>query len=571
MNQLNQFVQQMRSLFASMTPQSRLLAVLLTAGIVISSVFLVQGYTGGNGSMVYLFAGRSLSEAELDKIEIALSNASLPKYERNGNRIQVPKSSKDVYYKAVADGKAVPEGLGSHLDAALNSNSMLEGTKTTEAKHLAGKLKDVSNNIMQMDSIIQNAHVTYDEKREGFSSERKQTAAVAIKTRAGKRLTLEQQHGIIAYVASQFAGLKESEVALLDLNDSHTTKMSSDPNSVALAKYDQVKRQREEELRERAERLLMDYGNVRVDVNVDVDATLNEEKDTLTYNDKPTTIQSSTSKKDSTNQKQSQGGRPGAEPNAFANKGTSVDSRSPEQSSMTKEVNENDKRVTGNTLTRTVTAGLQTQRVAFTVSVPFSYYQKSATYQWLAMNPGKQLSDMPAFTELDLERVKKDTGTSIQLKLTPLLPVGSAGEDKLPRVTVTDYPDMPVVGPKAPSTIENATEWMAQSWQTIALFGMVGIALVSLRSFAKSAPGADNSAFERGFDLPLDDASDIDLSSLTEEENDLFDDRPKEDGEPSVPKLRTTGGDVKNDLTALVRENPDAAATLLRNWIAGTA
>ena len=35
-----------------------------------------------------------------------------------------------------------------------------------------------------------------------------------------------------------------------------------------------------------------------------------------------------------------------------------------------------DKRVAGNTLTRTEKAGLQTTRVSFTVSVPFSYYKK---------------------------------------------------------------------------------------------------------------------------------------------------------------------------------------------------
>jgi flagellar M-ring protein FliF len=308
-----------------------------------------------------------------------------------------------------------------------------------------------------------------------------------------------------------------------------------------------------------------------VDVNVEIDPTLNEETDILTYNDKPTTIQSTTSKKDATSQKQTAGGRPGTEPNALANKGASLNNPgAPDQSSITKELVENDKRVTGNTLTRTEKAGLQTLRAAFTVSVPFSYYQKAATVRWLALNPGKLASDAPPFTEAELLRVKKETETNIQLTLTPILPKGAAGEDKLPKVNVTDYLDMPVPGPPLPSTTALALEWLSESWQTLALFGMVGVALMSLRSFAKVAPSSNDSAFERGFDLPLDDASDIDLSSLTEEESNLFVDPPNSENPPK-PRLITTGGDVKTDLTSMVRENPDAAATLLRNWISGSA
>jgi flagellar M-ring protein FliF len=381
---------------------------------------------------------------------------------------------------------------------------------------------------------------------------------------------MSQQHAIIQYVAKAFAGLKESDVALLDLTESHTTMISNDPSSIAQARYYQVKREQEELFRDRAERLLMDYGDVRVDVNVEIDPTLNEETDILTYNDKPTTIQSTTSKKDATNQKQTAGGRPGTEPNALANKGASLNSPgTPDQSSVTKELVENDKRVTGNTLTRTEKAGLQTLRAAFTISVPFSYYQKAATIKWLALNPGKLASDAPPFTEAELTRVKKETETNIQLTLTPILPKGAAGEDKLPKVNVTDYLDMPVPSPPLPSTTALALEWLSESWQTLALFGMVGVALMSLRSFAKTAPSSNDSAFERGFDLPLDDASDIDLSSLTDEESDLFVDPPNSE-DPAKPRLRTTGGDVKTDLTSMVRDNPDAAATLLRNWISGS-
>ena len=172
---------------------------------------------------------------------------------------------------------------------------------------------------------------------------------------------------------------------------------------------------------------------------------------------------------------------------------------------------------------------------------------------------------MPEMTPESLIAIQDETKRSVQEKINAILPKVAAGEDKLPRVLVDSYPDLPVQEPPPVSLATTSLEWLAQSWQMLALVGLVLAALVSLRSFAKTIPVSNDRDFERGFDLPLDDAIDIDLSSLTDAENDSFDSQPA--GDASPPKLRTTGGDIKNDLTAMVRENPDAAATMLRNWI----
>jgi len=566
MNQINLFVQQLRSLFAGMTPQARLLAVLLTAGVAISSVFLVQGATSGNGNMTYLFDGRTLDESQLTRIEIALSNAALRGYERQGNRIRIPSSTKDTYYKAISEGKAVPEGMGGALEAAVNGNSFLESSQISEAKMRAGRLRDCSNTIKQMDPLIVDAFVTYDEKREGFSGQRRQTASIAVKTLGNKPLSIEKRQGIITFVEKTFAGLKRSDIVLL--SSSETTTNSDDPSAIAEAKYYQIKRQREEDLRRRAEDMLSNYGNVKIDVNVEIDPTISEKLETLGF-DKPASIQTMTTKKDSKMQRMEVGGRPGTEPNALgkANERASL-STIPDQSSETKEEMENDKKVIGNTLTQIERAGLQTKHVTFSVSVPFSYYPKASLHKWQKLNPEKKPTEYTAFSEAEFQTIKTETETSIQKKLTAILPKGAAGEDTLPKVSVDYYYDMPEKELPTPSLSQNAMVWLAQSWQSIALMGLVGAALVSLRSFAKTTPSSNDGDFERGFDLPLDDASDIDLNSLTDEESDSF--AEKTDAEPQAPRLRTTGGDVKSDLTAMVRENPDAAATLLRNWIAGT-
>ena len=562
MNQLNEFIQQVRSLVAGMTPQSKLMAVLLTLGIGISSVFLIQSAATGNGAMVYLLDGKTLSEDELDNIEFALGNSGLRGFERVGNRMRVPRASSDVYYKAISEGKAVPERMGNSIETALNSNTFLESTKTTEQKLLNGKQKSLSNAIKRMDPIIQDAFITYDEKRAGFSGDRKQTASVAIQTKGSKELAADQRRAIISFVEKSFAGLKQSDIAVYC--NGQTTIASDDPTSVQQSKYYQLKRQQEEEYRLRAERLLTDYGNVRLDVNVELDPTAGETTESLSFNEKPTVIQSASSKKDAKSQRSSTGGRPGTEPNALANKSASLNT-SPDQNTESKEQTENEKSVTGNTLKRTETVGHKTTRVSVSVSIPFSYYRKVAIYKWRELNPSKPASEFPEMTASDITTLQVETERSIQKKINAILPVVAAGEDKFPRIAVEYYQDMPVPEPPAVSFTVTALEWLSQSWQTLALMGLVGAALVSLRSFAKTVPASNDRDFERGFDLPLDDATDIDLSSLTDDENEAFVNQPK--GEISPPRLRTTGGDIKSDLTALVRENPDAAATMLRNWI----
>ena len=561
MNQLNQFMQQMRSLFEGMTPQSKLMAVLITIGIGVSSVFLVQGASTSAGSMVYLLDGKPLSEEALDKIEFALGNSGLRGFERVGNRIRVPKATSDLYYKAISEGKAIPDGMGNAVEKALNSGSMLDNTQTTQAKLLAGKQKDLSDAIKRMDPLIHDAYINYDEKRSGFSGDRKQTASVAIQTKGGKELSGERRRAIIVFVQKAFAGLKQSDIALYC--NGETMIASDDPTSMQLSKFYQLKQQLEREYRSRAERLLADYGDVRLDVNVELDPMASEETETLSFNEKPTKIQSASSKKDAKSQRMMTGGRPGTDPNVIANKGQTLNN--PDQNTELKEQTESEKSVTGNTLKKTETVGHQTNRVSVSISIPFSYYRKVSDYKWRELNPTKKTIEMPDMTPENLIAIQDETKRSVQEKINAILPKVAAGEDKLPRVLVDSYPDLPVQEPPPVSLATTSLEWLAQSWQMLALVGLVLAALVSLRSFAKTIPASNDRDFERGFDLPLDDAIDIDLSSLTDAENDSFDSQPA--GDASPPKLRTTGGDIKNDLTAMVRENPDAAATMLRNWI----
>jgi flagellar M-ring protein FliF len=567
MNQFTQFAQQLQALFKGLTPQARLLSVLLAAAIAISAAVLFNSASAGNGKTTYLFDGQSFNDYEINRFSIAFSNASLRDWERDGDRVKIPANKKEDYYKAISEAKVQPDTMYAAVDEAMKSGNILESTRVTEAKQQHAKLKDISNALRAM-AFIEDAFVTHAEDRQGFASRRQKTASIAVKAKGGIPLSREQTLSIMNYVQKSMAGLGASDIALLDLASGQTTLGNDDPLMIEQDRYYQVKKQQELDLKRRAKELLADYGDIRLEVNVELDNTLSEEQSKMNYDPKPTMIQSSTSKKDMDSSKTSAQGRPGADPNAFSNRSASVSA--PDQSTKGKESTESVKQVVGSNVTNIKKAGLQTRYVSFSVVVPYSYYKKIHEAEWREQNPTeKDLSKLPAMTGTLLDSLKAKVETQIQKVLTAIIQTATPGEDKFPRVSVSHYMDFPPPELPAPSLSTMALNWLAQSWQTLALALIALVAVVSLRGFVASAPSSDDSAFERGFDLPLDDASDIDLNGLTDDEELAAAGEEGEEGK-GTPRFKLSGGELKTDLTSMVRENPDAAATLLRNWIAGT-
>ena len=95
--------------------------------------------------------------------------------------------------------------------------------------------------------------------------------------------------------------------------------------------------------------------------------------------------------------------------------------------------------------------------------------------------------------------------------------------------------------------------------------------MLMLRSFARGTPGGNvDAAFERGLDLQLQDPATWDLSELDADDEASLQEAGEAGGD-GKRRFNFTGGEIKEELTALVRENPDAAASLLRNWIGDAA
>ena len=560
MRALERFVKQIRDLFSTMTPTARIMAGLM-AGVIIVSLGWIVSSQQSTGSE-YLLGGQHFSDDQLNKMEQALGEAALRDYERQGNRLKIPTLERDLYLKALAEGKAIPEEWNSRVTEALMAGSNpLISPSITEERYKQARQEDLSK-ILEAMPGIDKASVAHSTLRARFGRDTQQSASIYLKGIGGQAISNETLRQICEVATTHFPGLKAENVTVLDLSGNlyrgNSDPMALDQHAVLAAQRD-WERYYESKVREE----LSVYGDVKIGVIVEIDPTLLEESEQMKFDPVGTAQSAMNSRKDTKSSKAAPGGRPGTEPNAIGNKAASV-AAAADQTAETKESLENLQSVVGHQATKRKVAPLAPKRVAITVGVPESYYRKVAT-QRLALDPASKDAALPALTDTDMAKLQKEAEDNIRAALEGQLPQVRQGDDRFELVKVYSYTDLPLPVYPEPTLAESSLAWLNKSWSTVGLFVLVGMSLLMMFSWvrAQSTPEPDR-AFSQGFGLevPASMADSLELSSETE--------APEETEEESH-SFQVTGGEIKEELSSLIKQNPDAAVSLLRTWIGKAA
>ena len=105
-----------------------------------------------------------------------------------------------------------------------------------------------------------------------------------------------------------------------------------------------------------------------------------------------------------------------------------------------------------------------------------------------------------------------------------------------------------------PGMTENALTWLGQSWQMLGLIGLAFFSLLMIRSMVKSVPGVGVAEAPAG-------------GSGSKSESEEEDQSAQQPDGPRLVRFGTSGQSLKDELSELVAEDPDAAANVLKNWI----
>lgn len=561
MNWINDIGKQIRELFASLTPSARIMAGLMLSVVVVSLGWITM--QGSSSEHEYLFGGRDFSESELSSWEAAFSEAQLREFDRVGKRMKVPSGQKDLYLKALSNAKMLPKDFDSYMNEALTLGSPFDPNSLIDKRTVFAKEQRLTHMIQGLSGIEQ-AYVNYDEQPSGFGRKSDRVCSIAVRGIGGNPVPPAQLRNIAKIAIASFAGLTEENITVSDLgNPASFYRGSSDPNSSDENPYFAAQTQWEQRYESKLISLLGDY-EARIAVNVTLDPTLTTQSEQLQFQQQPVSIQSTTVSRTSENSKAAPGGQPGAAPNGVSNQATSLTTASAGQSSKTKELQENERKLSGHEVNLKRTAGLVPKSVYVSIGIPESHYRKVALHRFLLNNPDKTGTDAPATTPAELAEIKAEEEKAVRAAVATI-PVGAReGDDRKAYIEVYSFTDLPPPEVAGPSTTQTAMAWLADYWSTLALLGLVAFSLLMMMSWMKSpvGPGKSDKVFEEGFGLELPalamDTLDIDQSSEGGQRR-----RP--------PALEASGEEIKEDLSTIIRENPDAAVNLIKTWIGEAA
>jgi flagellar M-ring protein FliF len=561
MDFVNKAYVQTIELFRSMSPATRIATGLLAAVIVVSLVYLFQ-YQVQSGDE-FLLDGRPFSASEMTAIEAAFAQAGLNGSLVVGNRIRIPRGQKAAYLAAMADASALPADFYKYFDDAVSSENPFASNRSLELKHANAKMKELALIISRMQGI-QSATVQFDEEpRPGLARSKDKTAMVAVWT-SGASLDEEQVKAIRNVVSSAYAGLDRHSITITDMTNHLTFGGPVGPDGVVEGEnyYATFKLQYERDWQRKIRDQLSMIPGVKVNVNVELSSELAHMSTSLKLDPKPVAISSSKSSRETTTQLPNHGGRPGALPNGVGNQPVAVTTTgSTEGESTTSESHYEQKNVAGHEQIVAKSAPLAPKKVSAAIDVPASYYAEV----WRQRNPNPAGQRPKPPDSAALARIETETKKRIQETVRNLLPPVIEGTSPYPHIIVSTYTDLPTQPTVPPTVAAQAKTWLADNWPTLATIAMGCFCLLIVRSMVRSTAGAPpSSPASAGAALAASHAPR--LAAVPDADEELM---------PPTAVLRkrfqSSGPDLRAELHELVKENPDAAARVLRMWIGDAA
>ncbi len=564
MNALSQIGKQLSDMLTAMTPQARIMAGLMVTVVVVSLGWIL---TTGGGTSYETLLGASFTETQLDQMETAFSEAGLRGYNRVGRQMKIPTGEKDQYLRALSASNAMPEQWGSKILSALDAGSVFESPLKQATRFQTAKEQDLATLLMQIQGI-EFAAVDYDERKGSFLQEMERSCSVWVKAPLGQRIDSELIRSIAQQTANSFGGLPPESVSVIDMNGGNLYVASADPHSDSPYLNEQI-RWEDKYRRDILRTLGNKYGNIELLVTAELDPTLEEASEQLTYDSAPVALATSETRKDTQNEKTLPAGRNGMAPNqdrAVANAGASISS-SPNQVSTLKESQAEQKNTVGHTATLTRKAGLVPNKLTVKLGIPESYFREVWRHeQLLALGPDGKAEDIGMPDDVALTAIKTKTMANLETMLLAI-PIGTrAGLEAKPYVDVYSFADLPAIPLPEPSMMAGIMGWLTDSWSTLALLAILAVGLGMMASWIKSQGDAHaDTKFAEGFGLQIPEN--------LYDELDIEDPNAAAEGEAGNRKVafEVTGSEMKEDLSTLIKENPDVAVNLLKTWIGEAA
>ena len=202
---------------------------------------------------------------------------------------------------------------------------------------------------------------------------------------------------------------------------------------------------------------------------------------------------------------------------------------------------------------KSVLAGLIPEQVRVAVAIPSDYLVSV----WRETTKSAGEDDKPEKAARDL--IEENLTKKIQKIVRPLLPKDPV-KDPYEAIEVSVFETLTPEPFEGPSTAGQAVSWLNQNMSSMMMGGLALVSLVMLRSIVKSIPPSDP--------VPALSTPTLSIHRGPSDAADSSDNETEGIDDESRPRLKLKKGvSLKADLNDIVREDPEAAAAILRTWI----
>ncbi len=551
MDFLNKAFTQFNDLFRSMSPGGRITAGLLLVVAVVSVGYLFQAQVGGGDE--YLFGGASIPTPTLQKMEEAFGKAGLNGFTIEGGRVKVSRAQRAAYLAALADNHAMPSYPGDDFKDEAGAGPFESPSQHTERlKH--AKEREISLVLSYMKGIERASVLLDSQPQPGIGQPLIKTASVFASVIGSQPLDDEQVDTICEYVAGAVAGMNPENVTIADANGPVRTGRPRSASVVDDA-YAQAARKAEQELNKKIRSALAYVPNLTVTSTVVLDQNKGTRILQNTVDPKGTVaLRTNEVNKETSRGGVSPGGAPGLQQQGG---GVNTPVQSVGSSGSGSETTKEDKSEVVNASSTTTTEsekyGLTPRSAKVSVGIPASYYEKV----WRERNPTKEPGDeKKPENQAAIDEIRKGIIQDVTTHVATLLPPSEV-RDPTTLVTVTSFQDIKPVEIPGPAVTQKAFSWLSENWPMLAMVGLVLASLGMLRSALRGVPAT--AAPE-----PSTLAARISLGETTNEEKE---DSVEATAARRLRRITGSGPSLRDELSEIVKEDPDSAASILRAWI----
>lgn len=175
-----------------------------------------------------LIEGCRLRKNDLQRIQLALSQAGLNEFDIVEGNVHVPKSQRDVYLRAVSDGNALPQDLAPRQEDSTSFNPLLSRTQQEQMQQ-AKKEKQVTDMVMRL-PFVEQAWFEMDRTKSRSSFQKdEQAAVILIQPTDEMPLDYPQVETIRDLIKGAIAGIDPESIVVTDLSTGVAIKNSNNP------------------------------------------------------------------------------------------------------------------------------------------------------------------------------------------------------------------------------------------------------------------------------------------------------------------------------------------------------